>query len=183
MKWAAIAVGVVVGLVVLIAIVGSLLPRDHVAAMSARVAAAPDAVWAALTDRAAFPTWRRDVKRIELLPDSSSGPSWREHAGHDAITYVAETQEPPRRLVSRIAGKNLPYGGSWEYRIEPDGASGSTVTVIERGSVYNPVFRFISRFFMGHTSMIDGFLRALSKKFGTEATPTAVAIGGEARGT
>ena len=55
--------------------------------------------------------------------------------------------------------------------------------MIERGSVYNPVFRFISRFFMGHTSAIDGFLRALGKKFGTEPTPTVVAIEGEPRGT
>jgi hypothetical protein len=139
-------------------------------------------VWTALTDRSAFPSWRRDVKRIELLPDAASHPSWREHGGHDAITYVAETQEAPRRLVSRIADKNLPYGGSWEYRIEPDGTSGSMVTVIERGSVYNPVFRFVSRFFMGHTSTIDSFLRALGKKFGNEPTPIIVAIGGDANG-
>ena len=182
MKWAAIAVGVVVGLIIVVAIVGSMLPRDHVAAMSARIAASPDAVWATLVDRAAFPTWRRDVKRVELLPKASLGPSWREH-GSDAIAYVAEVEEPPRRLVARIADKNLPYGGSWEYRIESDGASGSTVTVIERGSVYNPVFRFISRFFMGHTSTIDGFLRALGKKFGTEPTPTVVAMDGETSGT
>ena len=182
MKWAAIALGMVVGLIVLVAVVGSMLPRDHVAAMSARVAASPDVVWAALTDRAAFPTWRRDVKRVELLPDVSARPTWREH-GSDAITYVAEVQEAPRRLVARIADKNLPYGGSWEYRIEPDGGSASTVTVIERGSVYNPVFRFISRFFMGHTATIDSFLRALGKKFGTEPTPTVVAIEGESRGT
>jgi hypothetical protein len=182
MKWAAIAVGVVVGLIVLVAVIGSMLPRDHVAAMSARIAASPDVVWAALTDRAALPTWRRDVKRVELLPDASAGPSWREH-GSDAITYVADVQDAPRRLVARIADKNLPYGGTWEYRIEPDGGAGSTVTVIERGSVYNPIFRFISRFFMGHTSTIDSFLRALGRKFGTEPTPTVVAIEGDSRGT
>ena len=183
MKWAAITVGVVVGLIIIVAVVGSMLPRDHIAAMSARVAASPDAVWAALTDRAAFPTWRRDVKRVEPLPETTSGPSWREHGG-DSITYVAEVEEAPRRLVARIADKNLPYGGSWEYRIEPEGTSGSTVTVIERGSVYNPVFRFISRFFIGHTSTIDGFLRALGKKFGAEPTPAVVAVeGGETRGT
>ena len=182
MKWAVIATGAVVGLIMLIAIVGSMLPRDHVAAMSARVAASPEVVWAALTDRAAFPTWRRDVKRIDLLPAVSAGPSWREH-GSDAITYVAEVQDAPRRLVARIADKHLPYGGAWEYRIESDGASGSTVTVIERGSVYNPIFRFISRFFMGHTSTIDSFLRALGTKFGTEPTPMVVAIEGERRGT
>lgn len=181
MKWAAIAVGVVVGFVLVVVAVGYMLPRDHVAGMSAKISAAPDAVWAALVDRAAFPTWRADVQRVELLPDAPNGPSWREHANHDAITYVAEVQEAPHRLVARIADKNLPYGGAWEYRIEADGA-GSTVTVIERGSVYNPIFRFISRFFMGHTSTIDKFLRALGKKFGTEPTPAVIAIEGETRG-
>jgi hypothetical protein len=36
---------------------------------------------------------------------------------------------------------------------------------------------------MGHTSTIDGFLRALGRKFGNEPTPTIVAIEGESRGT
>jgi hypothetical protein len=55
MKWAFLVIGVIAGLIAIIAIVGSLLPRDHVAAMSARVAATPEAIWAVLADPASFP--------------------------------------------------------------------------------------------------------------------------------
>ena len=42
MKWIAIAAGVVVALIVLVVVIGSLLPRDHVATVSARIAAPPE---------------------------------------------------------------------------------------------------------------------------------------------
>ncbi|HEY7395191.1 MAG TPA: SRPBCC family protein [Gemmatimonadaceae bacterium] len=169
MKWAFLVVGVIVGLIALVAIVGSLLPRDHVAAMSARVAATPEAVWAVLVDASSFPTWRRDVKAVDVLPATPTGPSWREHSSNGTITYVVDVVEPPRRMIARIADKKLPFGGSWEYRVESAGATESKVTIIERGSVYNPIFRFVSRFLMGHTATIDAYLRALGRKFGGEA--------------
>ncbi|HSQ28283.1 MAG TPA: SRPBCC family protein [Gemmatimonadaceae bacterium] len=182
MKWAFIVAGSLVAIVLLVALVGAALPRDHAAAMSARIPAAPESVWAALTTPAEFPRWRSDVKRVELLPATQSGPSWREHGGNGAITYVVEAYEPPRRLVSRIADQGLPFGGSWEYRIEPVGPTESRVTIIERGSVYNPIFRFVSRFVMGHTKTIDGYLRALARRFGGEAAPTVIAATGDPHG-
>lgn len=182
MKWLMIVGGVIVTMIMIVIIVGAMLPRDHVAAMTARVAASPDAVWSALAEPAAFPSWRKDLKTVDVLAPTSTGPSWRENSSQGAITFVVDAAEPPRRLVTRIADKHLPFGGSWEYFIEPDGPSSSRVTITERGSVYNPVFRFVSRFIMGHTATIDTYLRALGKRFGEEPTPTAVTLGGESHG-
>ena len=175
MKWILVVISGVVVLVLIVLLVGASLPRDHVAAMSARIAAAQDSVWHVLTDPAGFPSWRRDVQRVELLPATPTGPSWREHSRMGAITYVIDVSEPPSRLVARIADTGLAFGGSWEYRIAPDGPSASRVTIIERGSVYNPVFRFVSRFVMGHTATIDAYLRALGRRFGAEPTPEVTA--------
>lgn len=182
MKWILIVVGSLAAIVAIVAIVGAALPRDHVAAMSARIPAPPESVWAALTTPADFPRWRSDVQRVETLPATATGASWREHGGNGAITYVVDVAEPPRRLVGRIADTGLPFGGSWEYRIEPDGASASRVTIIERGAVYNPIFRFVSRFIMGHTKTIDTYLRALAKRFGGDAEPAVVATAGGSDG-
>jgi len=182
MKWALLFIGVVVGVIALAVAVGYMLPRDHVAAMSARVHATPEAVWAVLTDPAGFPTWRHDVKTVDLLPATPTGPSWREHSNNGAITYVVDVLEPQRRLIARIADKGLPFGGSWEYRVEPVSATETQVTVIERGSVYNPIFRFVSRFLMGHTATIDAYLRALGRKFGREPTPTVAGLEGTGHG-
>lgn len=175
MKWALIAGAVIVSLILLVVVVGAMLPRDHVATVSARIAATPDAIWDVITDVASHPAWRSDVKRIEVLPRTATGASWREHSKNGALTMVVDQADAPHRLVTRIADKNLPFGGHWEYQIEPDGANASRVTISEHGSVYNPLFRFVSRFIMGHTATIDTYLRALGRKFGEEPTPVVVA--------
>jgi uncharacterized protein YndB with AHSA1/START domain len=182
MKWILIVAGGFAAIAAIVVIVGAALPRDHVAAASARIPAPPESVWAALTTPMQFPTWRADVRTVEMLPATPTGPSWREHGSNGVITYVVDAADPPRRLVGRIADQGLPFGGSWEYRIEPDGNGASRVTIVERGAVYNPVFRFVSRYVMGHTKTIDAYLRALAKRFGGTAQPEVVATAGASNG-
>lgn len=172
MKIALIVLGALAGLVVVIAIVGAMLPRDHVASMSTTIAAPPDTVWAALTDVSAYPTWRTDLKGIEVVKQAPL--TWKEIGAQGPMTLAVETFEPPRRMIARIQDQDQPFGGAWEYVIAPDGA-GTRVTITERGWVSNPIFRFVSRYVMGHYSTIDAYLRALSRKFGGETTPTRAA--------
>jgi uncharacterized protein YndB with AHSA1/START domain len=164
-------------LVALVAIIGALLPRDHVATLTARIAGPPADVWSTITNPASFPKWRPDVTKVDILPAAATGASWREYSRHGAITMVVDLAEPPHKLVGRIADEGLPYGGKWIYEIEPDGDSASRVTITEAGSVYNPIFRFVSRFIMGHTAGIDAYLRSLGRHFGSEPTPTVIAGG------
>ncbi len=148
MKWLWIILGSVAGVIALIAIVGVNLPVSHVASRRARFRQTPAAIWTAIS-RDGQKTFREDDVNYEVL---------------EAV--------PDRRLVTRIADKNLPYGGTWTYEIEPGGtgpgAAGSTLHIVERGEVYNPIFRFVSRYVMGHTATIDNSLRALGKKFGED---------------
>jgi uncharacterized protein YndB with AHSA1/START domain len=177
MKWALLILGSLAAIGALIAIIGALLPRDHVVTLAARIAAPPAAVWNVITDAPSFPTWRRDVTKVEMLAPTPTGPSWREHSRNGAITMVVDLADPPRKMIGRIADEGLPFGGTWTFEIAPDGDSASRVSVTEAGSVYNPIFRFVSRFIMGHTTSIDGYLRALGRRFGSEPTPTVVAGG------
>lgn len=177
MHWFFIALGIVVGLVATVAAIGALLPRDHVAAVDARIAARPDDVWRALTDRDAFPQWRPKLDRVEPLPDVNGHTSWREVSGRESIDYVADVADAPSRLVTRIASDGLPYGGAWEYRLAPDG-DGTRVRIVERGAVYNPIFRFVSRFVMGHSATMRAQLVALGARFGQAVTPEEVSTDG-----
>ena len=161
---------VVVGLGLFVVIVGYLLPVKHVAVVSARVPATPEQVWGALTDVAAYPKWRGDVASVEMLPADSGHVAWRERGKNDAISFAIEQAEPPRRLVTRITDKSLPFGGGWEYEVAPDGA-GSRVQNTEHGEVYNPVFRFVSRFIMGHSATASAYLKALGARFGAAVEP------------
>lgn len=172
MKIALIVVGLLVGIVVIIAVVGAMLPREHVATMSATVAAPPDKVWAAITDVTAYPAWRSDLKSVEIVTQSPL--SWREVSSQGPMTLAVETFEPPRRMAARITDQDQPFGGAWEYVVAPDSADATKtrVTITERGWVSNWIFRFASRFVIGHYSTLDAYLRALSRKFGAEVAPT-----------
>jgi uncharacterized protein YndB with AHSA1/START domain len=170
MRWVLGTVGVLVLLILIVCAIGYMLPKSHVASVTAHFAAPPDSIWTSLTDVPAFPTWRPGLSRVELLPDENGQRGWREVGKNDVVSYRVVESVAPRRLVTRIADQNLPYGGSWTYELAPDGA-GTRLTITENGEVYNPVFRFVSRFVLGYTSTMESVLRALGTKLGETVSP------------
>jgi hypothetical protein len=79
-----------------------------------------------------------------------------------------ESEVPNKRLATRIADPSLPFGGKWTYAILPAGDS-TTLRITEDGEVYNPVFRFVSRFIFGHSATIEEYLRDVGRRFGEDA--------------
>ena len=164
MRWLLIIVAVLVALVGAVAVIGMALPQNHTASRSAHVNASPDSLWEIITDVEQYPSWRKDVDSVQRI--EAPQLTWREIAGSDRITYQATAFQKPGNFVAHIADKGLPFGGSWDYRIEPEG-TGSKLTITENGEVYNPIFRFVSRYVIGHTATIDKYLAALAVKTGT----------------
>ncbi len=157
MKWliyAGLAVAIVAAIVVLI---GAMLPKEHVASGKMLVRATPNQVFLLI----AGPSDWRGVK-YELLTETPL--KWRETDSNGAIVYERVETIAPTRIVNRIADPRLPFGGTWTYEIAP-GGSGSVLTITENGEVYNPIFRFVSRFIMGHTATIEKYLRDLAEHF------------------
>ena len=179
MRWLLGIAAVIVALVLVVVVVGYLLPKGHVAAVTARVNAPPETVWVALTDPVSYPKWRPDVTRIEVLAAVGGAPAWREVGRNGTISYAMESLDPPRRFVARITDRTLPFGGAWEYVVAPDGG-GTRVTITERGEVYNPVFRFVSRFFMSPSATAEAYLRNLGRALGGGTEPQVVAASGGA---
>jgi hypothetical protein len=143
MKWVWIVLGTLAAAIALVSMIGAMQPVKHVATRRARFRATPEAVWKVM----------------------SPGTS-QTHFKQDDVNYDVLESVPPARLVTKIADK-LPYGGQWTYELTPDG-SGTNLVITEDGEVYNPIFRFVSRFVMGHTATIDASLRDLGKKLGEE---------------
>ena len=170
MKIVLYIVAAAVALIALIALAGSLLPRQHVAARSARFRTPADSLWSALTDFAALPAWAPELTRVERLADHNGHPVWL-HVGPRWSAPMEVTElVPPRRFSLRIADPKLPFGGAWTYELAA--SEGATlVTITENGEIGNPVMRFLSRFVFGQTSTMDGYLRALGTKFGEKVTP------------
>jgi uncharacterized protein YndB with AHSA1/START domain len=163
MKVLLLAAAVLVLIAVVIAAIGAMLPVQHVASRSAALAASPETVWRLITDVDGFPKWRPEVKSVERLPDRDGRAVWVEDTSSGRITLAVDRAEPPGLLVLRIADPDLPFGGTWTYELSPDG-SGTVLRITENGEVYNPVFRFVSRFVFGHEGTIAGYLAALEKR-------------------
>jgi len=170
MRIVLLLLAVVVGLALIVVVVGYLLPVKHVATVSAKIPATPAMVWATITDPRAYPSWRGDVTSVEMLTAAGGRVAWREIGKNDAISYAIEQAEAPHRLVTRIIDKSLPFGGSWEYVVTNEGA-GTRVRITEHGDVYNPVFRFVSRFIMGHSATASGYLKALGARYSAQVVP------------
>jgi uncharacterized protein YndB with AHSA1/START domain len=164
MKILLIVVAVLVAVVIVVIAIGYSLPVKHRAVGETRVRQTPAAVFAVITDAKAFPSWRPSVKSVELLPDSAGKRRFREIGSDGSILYEVERIVPDKQLVTRIADPSLPFGGTWTFDLIPEGDS-TTVRITEDGEVYNPFFRFVSRFLMGHTRTIDRYLQELVKKF------------------
>jgi hypothetical protein len=165
MKWIFWIFVALAGFLILITVIGWLLPKDHVATRQGRYRQPPEAVWKAITDVDAMPSWREGLKSVKHLPDKNGLPAHLEVTNMGEIPMETVEMTPPRKLVRRIADPKLPFGGTWTFEITPT-ADGCNLRITENGYVTNPVFRFLSRFVFGYTGAIESYLKSLAKKFG-----------------
>ena len=164
-----IVVGIVCGVLLLagaIALIGSMLPKAHVASRSILLHRSPQEVYAVVRDFGSAPKWRADVKRIEV----ETPVYFREEGKHGTVNYELVEDVPAQRMVTRIRDTDLGYSGQWTYSFTPENG-GTRVTIREDGEVANVLFRFMSRYIFGQTSTIDSVLTSLGKHFGEEAAP------------
>jgi uncharacterized protein YndB with AHSA1/START domain len=165
MKWILWIFVALAGFLILITLIGWLLPKDHVATRQGRYRQPPEAIWKAITDVDAMPSWREGLKSVKHLPDKNGLPAHLEVTTMGEISMETVEMTPLRKLVSRIADPKLPFGGTWTFEITPT-TEASTLRITENGFVTNPVFRFLSRFVFGYTGTIESYLKSLAKKFG-----------------
>ena len=171
MKLVLIGIGALIGLVALMAIVGSFVPRDHRATSTITLRQPPDSIWRAIRDLGAIGTWWPDWKESVRLPDKDGHEAWRQKVGGFDMPIVVLESEAPRRLVTQIdAGAGASFGGTWTYELIPDGGA-TRVSITEAGWISNPIFRFMSRFLMGYHGSLDAYLKALSKHYSENVTP------------
>lgn len=165
MKIILIGICLLVGLALVPVIVGMALPKAHTASRSAVFKSTPERLFAIIDGP---PTWRSNVKKYEPVAGPNGRRQWRETDTHgQTITYEAVERQAPRLLKTQIVTANLPYSGTWTVKLDP--MNGSTLLrITEEGKVYNPVFRFISRFVIGQTRTIEIYLRDLGAATGQQ---------------
>jgi len=139
MKWVLIGIAGLAAIIALVAIIGATLPRNHVATRSLALRRSPEEVWPVI-----------------MQATAASG-----------VPVDVVESDPPRRQVTRVKDTEKMFGGTWTITLTPS-STGSTLKITEDGWVGNPIFRFVSRYVMGHHATMDGILKDVAKKFGEQ---------------
>ena len=134
MRWMLFGMGGLAALVAMVAAIGSMLPRNHKASRTLRVKRPPADVWTAVTAA----------------------------AGAAPVPVDVLESNPPYRLVTRVKETERNFGGTWTIAIVAE-PRGSALTITEDGWVANPIFRFMSRYMIGHHRTMDGILKQVAK--------------------
>lgn len=143
--------------------VGWMLPVEHRSVVTRTIPAPADEVWARIAAVEDWAAWRTDVRSVEM----EAGDRAVVTDSNGRVRYRVE-RPADRTLVTTIDQEGLPYGGRWIWSVEPaeDGTS-AFVTVEEEGEVHHPVFRFVSRFILGHDATIRRVLDQLESSMGS----------------
>lgn len=163
-KWVIRIVIAVAAALALMALIGMALPVGHQASRSAEIPAAPAEVFALLRDVEGYPRWRSGVTAVTVLDTSNGLPRFREDGEFGPIIFRMERADAPTFMRTRIDDPDQPFGGTWTYVLVP-GAGGTLLTITEDGEVYNPLFRFLSRFVFSQTSTLETYLDDVRTRF------------------
>lgn len=170
MRWLLSGVGIVIGIVAVLAGIGYSMPNAHVAQAEADYRAGPDSVYAILSDLDGWPDWHPSVGSLTPLGDSSSGSSWRITGPDGSMTIALADEDPPNRFVTLADGGM--FVGRWTYRVEGRGDR-TRVTITEEARIDNLVIRGLT-VFRNPTSTLVRVLRALGDHLGERVEPRAL---------
>jgi uncharacterized protein YndB with AHSA1/START domain len=162
-RYVLLVAGALAFIVLTVLLVGWMLPVGHRATREATYRATPGELFKLITDVESFPQWRPSVTKVERLTPVNGHAQFREIGKNGSILFEIDSVVPNQSLVTRIADRSLPFGGKWSYALTPRGDS-TTLRITEDGEVYNPLFRFVSRFIFGHTATIDEYLSDVGRR-------------------
>ena len=170
MKISIVVFAVMAAAMVAIVVVGASLPTKHTAIGTSIIRATPEQIFRLISGPQ---DWRTDLKEFKFYDENGRHMARETDKHGQTITYEIVQSDPPVTLKRTMADKGLPIGGSWTWRIQPLSGAACEVTITEDGEVYNPLFRFVSRFIMGHRKSIDSYLVMLAGAANQNATSAA----------
>lgn len=172
MIWLKIGGGVLATLLLLLVVSGSLAATSHVATVKASFARPAAELWQRISDHAAQPKWRKELKSLVLLPPRDGKVAFEEENDFGKVQYLVDEAVAPSRYVVRITSEGLGYSGRWIFELSPS-ATGTTLAITEEGAVQSFLFRALSPLF-SKTKTLEQYLTALAAELGVPARPEVV---------
>lgn len=158
----------VIGFLVVMHFVGASMPEDKTLVCTLTLHQPPQAVYAAIADIKAWPTWDKGVNAVEVLPPTEGRETLRMHMGRNRMVVVRTRNEPPRlhEMTVRDEGAGI-FSGTWTHDITPT-AEGCTVTLTEHGRIHKTIPRAMARRLFDPATYLKRHLKVLAAKFGEE---------------
>ncbi len=179
MYWILFVLGAIAALVIAMLVGGLVTPRQHTLARSVVLPATRETVWQTIRDVGRYAEWRHDLEFAEVVDTDQPQPRWRETNTRGSVTFGITREAAPTTMVAVILDEDLPIEGEWTWTVTPEGDA-TRVTITERGSIKNPLIRFIAAHFVGYHRSMDSYLTALARHLGapraaiTNGTPHTV---------
>lgn len=164
MKWILRAAAGCIFLLALLCAIGLLTPRDQSFTVSTQIAETPQAVWSVLTNCAAQPAWRPELKSCARVADEGGHAVYQlTYASGRILKLEVVESIPPENIGVRVM--NLPAGGrlAWIFNLTPL-AGGTQVSLTQNDEMKNLLGRFIFRAVFRNEHPND-FLHDLARKF------------------
>lgn len=169
MYWILFVLGAIAALVIALLVGGLVTPRTHTLARTIVVPGTPEQIWAIIRDLGRYADWRQDLEFAEVVDTDQPQPRWRETNTRGSVTFGITHEAAPTTMVAVILDEDIPFEGEWTWSLEPAGAGADTecrVTLTERGSIKNPIIRFIAANVLGYHRSMDTYLRSLAQHRG-----------------
>jgi hypothetical protein len=164
LKVLASLLAVVVFAVLVMFLLGSRLPHDHVAAVGITIDAPQGKVWSLMEDVDAQPSWRTGLKAVQPLPDDADGHRcWLEvQQGMKMPLCEVLVASPTTRIVA-ISDPNLSFGGSWTYTLTALTPTTTVLAITEHGTTGPALWRFLGHYVFGEDTMIRQYEKDIAK--------------------
>lgn len=158
-------IGFLISIIALILLTGAMLPIKHVASKTIIINANNAQVWQLITSYRDMPTWRNDVTKIDIMTDDNGVEIVYEYENDiDFLAFETIERIEGKKLVRKIYGERLPFGGTWTFELLQNSDT-TELTIVEHGEVYNILFRFVSRFIIGHHATINKYIDNIATVF------------------
>lgn len=147
----------IIAFVILVFVGMMLIPATRKGGASIEIQASAEQILTVLQDVKNQPTWRKDIKMIEMKDGG-----WTEVTISNVKTDFRWISVTPQKVELSYASK-AGYTGTWIATMTQS-ATGTRIDVIEQVTIRNPVSRLISRIFFDPDAFSRSYLEQLKGK-------------------
>ncbi len=158
-----ILLGVFVVFILVPLIAGNFFPKEHEVTRELWLPQGNIVVWDLVSHHEMDLLWRSDLRKIEHLDDEQGKPVWKETSRHGNELILRDDERTEGSMLLRTIIRNRNFGGYWLIEVKPGTNNSTSLRVTEKGSIHNPMFRFMFSVFFKKTSTIDQYLDMLKR--------------------